>query len=150
MLKVLIILSILSNFEAKICYNYSMPPDLQQNVAITTELTVLHNFWALSYFTGLILSILWSLWKPSRAASFALLGFGLLLFSFEYTKHILEPFRNQTMNSIITQQQHLQAQRIINGSIVKLIPFGSITSGWVSLLISAILLFKNRDSISKG
>lgn len=149
--KSLITVLILANFEAKICYNLTMhtlSPDLQQNVAITAELTVLHNFWALSYFAGLLASIIWSIWRPSRAASFAFLGFGLLLFSFEYTKHILEPFRNQTMNSIITEQQHLQAQRLINGSIVKLVPFGSFAAGWSSLVISVCLIFRTKKQRS--
>jgi hypothetical protein len=122
----------------------SIPPDLQQNLAITAELTLLHNFWAIFYFLGLTLSFAWSIWKPSRAAAFAVLGFALLLFSFEYTKHILEPFRNQTMTSVITEQQHLQAQRLINASIVKLIPAGSLIAGWASLIVSGLLLFKNK------
>lgn len=122
----------------------SLSPDLQQNLAVTAELTILHNFWALFYFVGLIVSILWSLYKPSRAATFAFLGFGLLLFSFEYTKHILEPFRNQTMNSIITEKQHLKAEHLINATIIRLIPFGSVVSGWTSLLFSGILFLKNK------
>ncbi len=119
-------------------------PELQQNIAVTTELTILHNFWALSYFLGLIISIIWSIVRPSRAATFAFLGFGLLLFSFEYTKHILEPLKEQTVNSIITMQEHHTARRVLNASLIKIIPFGSFSGGVTSLLISIYLM---RDTI---
>ncbi|MEO6509299.1 MAG: hypothetical protein ABIO02_05070 [Patescibacteria group bacterium] len=126
-----------------------IPPDLQQNLAITAELTILHNFWALLYFVGFIFSIIWSFFRPSRAATLAFVGFGLLLFSFEYTKHILEPFRSQTMTSIITEQQHLKVQRIIDISLIKLIPKGSYVLGWISLLSSSFLYLTSKSKNKK-
>ena len=125
-----------------------IPPDLQQNLAITAELTFLHNVWALLWFVGFVVSLIWSIWRPSRAAVLAFTGFGLLLFSFEYTKHILEPFRNQTMTSIITQQPHLKAQHFIDLSLIKLIPKGSFFGGLISLAVAAFIILKKEKILT--
>jgi len=128
----------------------SIPPDLQQNLAIAAELTLFHNVWAILYFLGLIVAIVWSLVKPSRSATLAFLGFALLLFSFEYTKHILEPFRNQTMSQIITEQPHLKVQRLIDISLIRIIPSGSFITGWISLLLSFLLYTSPHFLQKKG
>ncbi len=121
-----------------------IPADLQQNIAVTSELTILHNYWAILYFIGLIVSIGWSFFRPSRVATLAFVGFGLLLFSFEYTKHILEPLKEQTLNSVITMQEHHQARRILNLSMIKLIPKGSLIIGWLMVLSSVGLILKKH------
>ena len=121
----------------------SIPADLQQNISITLQLTFLHNYVAIFYFVGLIFSIIWSLYRPSRAATFAFIGFGLLLFSFEYTKHILEPLKEQTENSVITMTEHHLARRILDLWLVRLTPVCSVVFGFISLIISALLSFKN-------
>jgi hypothetical protein len=126
-----------------------MPADLVQNVKITFELTLLHNYLAIFYFLGLIASIGWSMYKPSRAATFAFTGFLLLLFSFEYTKHILEPLKEQTVNSVITMQEHNQARRILNLGLVKFLPTGSFIGGILCLITSGILFWKNIAIVRK-
>src|SRR6185369_9508417 len=119
-----------------------IPADLQQNISVTMELTFLHNYLAILYFVGLCLSTMWSIWKPSRAASLAVVGFGFLLFSFEYQKHILEPLKDQTVNSLITMQEHTKVRRVLDLSLVKLIPKGSIVIGILSLFTSSVLFVK--------
>jgi hypothetical protein len=121
----------------------SIPADLQQNIAVTLELTFTHNFWAILFFVGLCLSVIWSLYRPSRAATLAFVGFSLLLFAFEYTKHILEPLTVQTTNSLITMQEHNRVKRILDLSLVKLLPPGLNIMGILSLCGSLYLSAKN-------
>lgn len=116
--------------------------ELLQNIRITIELTFLHNYLAIFYFIGLILSVVWSLYRPSRAATMAMVGFGLLLFSFEYSKHILEPLKEQTTNSLITMQEHNKVRRILDLSMVRLMPTGLLISGFSSLIISGVLFLR--------
>ena len=85
-------------------------PDLKQNILVTLYLLFSHNYIALAYFAGLLLSIGLSLYRPSRFTSVCLLGFGILLFSYEYDKHLIEAFREQTLRSLITIQPHYRFQ----------------------------------------
>jgi hypothetical protein len=48
------------------------------------------------------------------------------------------------VGSIITEQQHLKAQRILDISLIKLIPKGSFLLGIISVGASIILLFNSE------
>ena len=89
-------------------------PDLRQNIVVTLYLLFSHNYIAIAYFTGMVIGIILSIWKPSRFATFILLGFAILLISFEYDKHIIEGLREQTMNSLITITPHFKVQRFVS------------------------------------
>src|SRR4030042_1027708 len=92
-------------------------PDLSQNIIVTLYLLFSHNFEAFAYLTGLIISITLSIYRPSRFTTFCFLGFAILLFSFEYDKHIIVGLREQTIQSLITINPHYRLQRIINLTI---------------------------------
>lgn len=113
--------------------------DLGQNFSTTIYLLFSHNYIALAYFTGLIIGIFLAIYKPSRFATFVLLGFAILLFSFEYDKHVIEAFREQTIKSLITTQQHFKLQRLIDITISELLPIFFYIAGWAFLFIAIVV-----------
>ncbi len=121
-----------------------IPADLQQNIFITIYLTILHNYVAIFYFLGLVVTTIWAFFKPSRPLILAMAGFALLLFIFEYNKHLAVEFKNQTFNSIITEQPHYKAQQFINFIFNRVIPDGTPVAGWLLLASSFFLGVKNK------
>ena len=95
-------------------------------------------------FCGIIFAIGLSLYRPSRKSVLLLLGFSLLLFGFQYNKHILEGLREQTLNALITIQEHNKVRRIINFVTLKLLPLFFPLVGWGLVLLSGYLYFFKR------
>lgn len=121
-----------------------MSPDLKQNIFYTVYFIILHNFSAIFYFMGIIISGLLLLIKPARWKVFLLFGFIILLFAFEYNKHIVEPLKEQTLNSLITVRQHFKVYRIVDIVLVKALPRFLPPSGWFLVLTGFFLLLKNN------
>ncbi|MBI2616630.1 hypothetical protein HYW55_00675 [Candidatus Gottesmanbacteria bacterium] len=116
-----------------------MAPDLQQNIIVTVYLLFSHNYEAFAYFMGIILGISLSLYRPSRVSTFILLAFAILLFSYEYDKHIITGLREQTLRSLITVQPHFKLQRIVNLILSDLFPILFYIAGWGFLFLALIL-----------
>ncbi|MCL4339220.1 hypothetical protein M1271_06040 [Patescibacteria group bacterium] len=125
-----------------------MSPDLQQNVLVTIYLLFSHNYIVFAYFIGLLIGIGLALYRPSRFATLILLGFAILMFSFEYDKHIIDAFRQQTMNSLITLQPHYKLQHLINLVISELLPVFFYVLGW--LLLYAAIIYSALKNKEKG
>lgn len=121
-----------------------MSPDLKQNIFYTVFFIVLHNFSALLYFTGIIISAILLVIKPTRWKTFLLFGFIILLFAFEYKKHIVEPLKQQTLNSLITVRQHYKTERAVNIFLTKALPLLLPLSGWSLIVMGFLMMFKNK------
>lgn len=119
-------------------------PDLQQNIFVTFYLTIAHNYVAIFYFLGLIIVTMWAFYKPSRPLILAIAGFALLLFIFEYNKHLAIEFKNQTYNALITEKQHYKAERIINFFFNTVLPICTPILGWLLLICACIMGIKNK------
>jgi len=115
-----------------------MSPDVQQNTINTIYLIFSHNYIAIAYFIGILISTFLAVKKPSRYAVFLLLGFIILLFSFEYDKHIIVPFREQTMNSLITATPHRKLSKLIDIIIADVIPMATYICGWGLVFTSIV------------
>ncbi|MBI3379387.1 hypothetical protein HY029_01370 [Candidatus Gottesmanbacteria bacterium] len=113
-------------------------PDLQQNIIVTLYLLFSHNYEAIGFFMGLVISIVLAIYRPSRFTTFAFLGFAILLFSFEYDKHIIVGLREQTVRSLITMQPHYKVQKLVNLVISELLPVLFYVTGWAFLYLSVI------------
>lgn len=127
-------------------------PDLRQNIVVTLYLLFTHNYIAFAYLTGMIVGIGLLIWKPSRFATFIFLGFAVLLFSFEYDKHIIAGLREQTLKSLITTTPHFRLQRIVNLFLSDLLPILFYVAGWGMVLgsiIYAALKLSKKDNKSK-
>ncbi|PIY72066.1 hypothetical protein COY87_02870 [Candidatus Roizmanbacteria bacterium CG_4_10_14_0_8_um_filter_33_9] len=109
--------------------------------------TVTHNAPVIIYGLGILYAVIHSIIKPSRGSVILLLGFILLLFGFEYDKHILEGLREQTINALITIQEHNKVRRIINIITLKAIPFLAPLLGWCMVTSGIYLLFVRKKKV---
>jgi hypothetical protein len=107
-----------------------MPADLKQNIFYAGLFIFMHNFAAIFYGIGIVFSALLLFIRPSRWGILFLFGFIILLFGFEYNKHIVEPLKEQTLNSLITIQEHNKVRRMVNLVLVKGLPRGLPLLGW--------------------
>ncbi len=113
-----------------------LTPDLQQSLVHTVYSLFVHNYIVFAYFFGFLLSVLISIKNPSRFSVLMLLGFAVLTFSFEYDKHIIDGFRQQTLQSLITEQSHFQLQRFISVVISEVLPIFFYLLGWVLIFVA--------------
>lgn len=111
-----------------------MAPDTVQNIFFTIYFIFLHNFAAIFYSLGIIVGIVLSLWKPSRPYILIMLGFIILLFSFEYSKHIVEPLKEQTTNSLVTMRESPRIERVVHIVVARLVPLALPLLGWIMVL----------------
>ncbi len=105
-------------------------PDTQQNILYMIYFILLHNAEALFYASGIIITTLLALYKPKRGLIVIMWGFAILLFAFEYNKHILEPLRQQTIDSLITVRESWRIEHTINYVLTRVIPRGLPLLGW--------------------
>lgn len=124
-------------------------PDLKQNIAYMIYFTVTHNLLVFIYGSGILFAVIHSVVKPSRGSVLILLGFIILLFGFEYNKHILEGLREQTINALITIQEHNKVRRIVNIITLKAIPLLTPLLGWVLVITGFYLLYFRKSKLKK-
>lgn len=116
-----------------------MPPitaELQQNIVVTLYLLFTHNYIAIMYFAGLVLAIALSFYRPSRFTTLITVGFAVLLFSYEYDKHIVDGLREQTTRSLITMTPHYTLKRYIDLFLADLLPMLMYGFGWLCLFVA--------------
>lgn len=116
----------------------NISPDLQRSMINTIYLTFTHNYIAIAYFTGIIISLGIAIYRPSRFTILFFLGFALLLFGYEYDKHIINAFREQTLNSLATEVTHRRLQKLINLIISDVLPIFFYVTGWLFIYIAII------------
>lgn len=114
-------------------------PDTQQNLFYAIYFTISHNFEALAYFGSMGLALLIALIKPTRAMILIMVGFGLLLFGFQYNKHILEPLKQQTESALITERQSYRTQRAIDLAFARVLPKAFPIAGWSSIVCGLLI-----------
>lgn len=124
-----------------------MSPDTQQNILYTIYFILIHNAVALFYTAGIVGATLWSLWKPTRGKILILWGFAILLFAFEYDKHILEPLRQQTIGSLVTERPSWRIEQTINYFTMRVLPKGLPILGWL-LVIGGVFFDKIMKKFS--
>jgi hypothetical protein len=124
----------------------NITPDLSQNILVTLYFLFTHNYIVFMYFTGLILSVILSIKHPSRYATFLIIGFALLTFSYEYDKHIVDGLRTQTLNSLITINRHYTIEKYINIIIGVIAPIVLYITGWIFVFIALVTRAPNSPS----
>lgn len=104
-----------------------------------------HN-WQLVYFGGFaFLCFLRLMFKPSRFYVFMLLGFLILLFEFEYTKHLI-PHVRENVTELILVDPARRSFNFANTFFSKLFPIFMQAFGWFLIATSTFLLHReNRD-----
>lgn len=119
-------------------------PDIEQAIEHTIGLTLAHNLVPAMLAVAILISLIWALHKPTRAKILSLVGFSLLLFHFEYIKHIMPALHAQTQLTLTTETPNYRFIWIIDKLINRIVPFGLLIGGWVSILVGGILLKKEK------
>ncbi len=121
-----------------------MSPDTQQNILYTIYFLLLHNWQPILYFGGLCWYFFRGFMRPTRGKILLLGGFALLLFSFEYTKHIQDSLLEQTRNSLITERQSARVERVIHLALNRAIPWGAPLVGWALVGVGGVMELTGR------
>ena len=116
----------------------NISPDTQQNVLYAIVFMVLHNYEAISYALGLTIATFFGLLKPSRGRILLMIGFALLLLSFEYSKHIQDPLLEQTKQSLITERYSSRVERVITLSVRRGAPIALTAGGITALFLGSV------------
>ncbi len=116
-----------------------MSPDTQQNILYALFFLVLHNYEAIAYALGLAIATVIGLRKPSRGRILLMVGFALLLLSFEYSKHIQDPLLEQTKQSLITERYSSRLERVITLTIDRVAPYTLTVGGVTGICIGGFL-----------
>ncbi len=124
-------------------------PELKQNIFVTITLLLLHNWEVILFVIGLFLSLFWLIYKPKRENVLLFIGFGFLIFGFEFNKHIADGLIEQTTNSLITMTKHYKLEWLIRVTISKILPLFFYFLGILSIIIGAFLNIKNRSNKKK-
>jgi hypothetical protein len=111
-----------------------MAPDTRQNILYAIYFLITHNAEALFYALCIIVTTILAIFKPTRGKIFIMWGFIILLFAFEYNKHILEPLRQQTITSLITERQSHRIEHTINYTLTRVLPKGLPIAGWMLVI----------------
>jgi hypothetical protein len=128
----------------------SLPPDLKENIIQSLYLIFTHNQIVIAYTAGAVLAGVLSFIRPNRFHLLLLFGFLILAFNYEYDKHIIEPFRNQTIQSIVGEGNHVRARHYLDLFISEIIPIILYLLGWGLIFLSMIIGGKKESSQSGG
>ncbi|HRN71150.1 MAG TPA: hypothetical protein PLS49_08280 [Candidatus Woesebacteria bacterium] len=116
-------------------------PDTQQNLLYTIYFMILHNYEAMFYLAGSVVMALWMLYRPSRAKFLIFLGFAILLFAFQYTKHIVDPLLEQTTNSLITERESWRIERYLTLLLGRVVPLFLPIVGWALIIAGGTIRY---------
>ncbi len=121
-----------------------MSPDVSQSLTNTIYAIFAHNYLVIAYVLGAIIAACLVLIRPNRFHLILLFGFASLAFGFEYDKHIIEPFRNQTLVSMATAKPHFKVNQLIDSFIGEILPMLFYLFGWGMIFLAMILGGKNK------
>jgi len=110
-------------------------PDTQQNIFYTIYFMLTHNALAVVYSLGIVISTCLLFYKPQRGRVLILWGFIILLFAFEYDKHILDSLKEQTINSLITERESVRIEYYVTKILTKAVPFVLPILGWMLIIV---------------
>lgn len=116
--------------------------DLIQSLINTSYSLFSHNYVVLVYLFGSFLSAVLCLIKPNRFHLLLLLGFLILSFTYEYDKHLIEPLRRQTLESLlgsVESQVHPKVNRLVGLVVSELIPIFSYVLGWGLIFVGIVI-----------
>jgi len=122
-----------------------MAPDTAQNLLVMAKLMIEHNFLAMVFLGGLMASAGYALWKPSRGIILIMIGFGLLLFAFQYEKHIADALIEQTTGSLVTARQSGRIEWVVQKILGKAATPLLYLTGFTSLCMGTFLLYKQHQ-----
>lgn len=126
-----------------------MQPSLSVNLIRFLYELFSHNYIAIAYFLSFLIALFYAVRKPTRTSLLLTIAFALLLFNFEYEKHIAEALRDQTQMSL-TQGSTSGFRKL--RSLVQIfteffVPVGIFALGWAFIMWSLFIgIWKDQKS----
>ena len=124
-------------------------PDIEQALSHFLSLTALHNAYPLVLAGVMAITLAAALHKPKRSYLLIFLGTALLLFHFEYLKHILGPLEQQTLITLTTETPRYRFVWFVQKSLTRGLPLLLLLAGWGSSILGLVLLVKTKKSFNK-
>lgn len=122
-------------------------PSFLANLIRTVYELISHNYVVIAYFSAFLISLFFAIKKPTRTNTLLVIGFALLVFNFEYEKHISEPLRAQTELSLTRGGSFKKLRSLTKILFEFLVPIGTYFAGWTLILIS---LYANQLKKTKN
>lgn len=120
-------------------------PELKQNIFYTIYFLLLHNWQVIIFVLGMISSLIYLIYKPTRSNVLIFIGFGMLVFGFEFNKHIADSLIEQTTNSLITITRHYKLEWLIKITFSKILPVFFYLLGLLFIIIGIYKKPKNEN-----
>lgn len=111
---------------------------MKQGLFQLVYFTFLHNELAIGLAVVALISLIILIKKPSRQYVFFFIGFLILLFHFEYNKHIVQDLADQTVSTVFLEEGNYRARWATNGLIYHFIPTLLWLAGWGSIALALI------------
>lgn len=108
-----------------------MTNEILKNVILTGYKFFEHNSLLIFGILGLGISGLRILIRPKRRTFLFFLGFLILIFSFEYEKHLIPVFFSHLLDPVVDPSTNLQTYYLGSLFLTKILPVSSQILGWV-------------------
>jgi len=112
--------------------------------------TTLYSFYSHNaplIFYGLIITILFIklLIKPTRFTSLLLLGFGILLFNFEYDKHLFAQIKSHWLDLVFPEGTRFTKYNFARVFLEKMLPIVLDIAGWGIIVFTFLFVKKENE-----
>lgn len=131
-----------------------MNSDLIKNTIVTFYSFYEHN--ALVFYYGLaLLAVITRLFiKPTRYYVLLVLGLILLIFSFEYQKHLIPHFFSHLLDPIIDPNTHARTYQYSSLFLTRVLPILLDFAGWLLIVIplfftEKLLSFSSKNEVQQ-
>ena len=111
---------------------------MKQGLFQLVYFTFLHNELAIGFALLAIVSLVILIKKPARRYVFFFVGFLILLFHFEYNKHIVKDLADQTVSTVFLEEGNYKARWLTNGLIYHAVPTVLWLIGWLGIALGVI------------
>ena len=116
-----------------------MNPNLKANFLSLLYTTWLHNNFAIAMVIGVFLTAAFLIFKPKRKYVFFLLGFLLLLVGFEYQKHFAKALEEQTIRTMLIENEDIVMRNFFEDFFQKAVSFFLWLAGWGLVFLGIVI-----------
>lgn len=113
-------------------------------------ISVIYSFYShnapLVFFGGMtVLSLFFTLLRPTRANVLLFAAFLLLTFSFEYDKHLIAQVKSHWLDLLFPPEQRFDRYNFLNAFFAKILPMVLDIVGWGILAVVIFVLKRDHE-----
>jgi 4-hydroxybenzoate polyprenyltransferase len=111
---------------------------MKQGLFQLVYFTFLHNSLAIGLAVAAGVALLMLIKRPQRKYVFFFVGFLILLFQFEYDKHIVKDLAEQTVGTVFLEEGNYRARWLTQAAIYHLVPTVLWVVGWGGVVLGVL------------